>query len=100
MDDFERRVDARALEEIRTSMGFMALERILRRMREDAIETLASNPTASRKETKGKLLILDQIVASVDEEIAYVRGLAEAEQETLRISRGVAVEGGGTGDLT
>ena len=99
MDQFERIADGKALDEIRTTMGFMALERILRRMREDAIEALASNPTTSRKETKGKLAVLEQIVASVDEEIAYVRELVREDEETVKIQRGQALEGGGTGDL-
>ena len=102
MDRFERIADGKALDEIRTSMGFMALERLLDRMREDALMAMAldGEGRVSRKETKGKLAVLAEIISSVDAEIEYVRSMVNEEEETLRISRGVALEGGGTGDLT
>jgi len=100
VDSFERIADGKALEEIRKSMGFMALERLMDRMRQDALMSLAIDDKVSRKETKGKLAVLDEIIASVDEEIAYVNESVRQEEETLRISRGVALDGGGTGDLT
>ena len=55
MDRFERIADGKALDEIRTSTGFMALERLLDRMREDALIAMAldGEGRVSRTETKG-----------------------------------------------
>jgi hypothetical protein len=100
VDNAERLADARALEDIRTTPGWLALERLIQRMRVDAVESLASDGAVSRKETKGKLQALDGIILAVDNEIEFGRESDREAEETLDIRRGKPLEGGGTGDLT
>ena len=100
MDSFERIADGKALEGIRKTPGFYALERLLKKLRDDAITALATDATASRKETKGFLRAIEAVLTTVDDEIAQANEEIREEEETIRISRGQALEGGGTGDLT
>jgi hypothetical protein len=99
VDSYERKADAEALEQMLKTPSWLALGRLIRRVRQDFVEALARDPNVSRKETKGALLALDSIMAAVDDEVQALKAEEEEAAETLRIQRGQALEGGGTGDL-
>lgn len=104
MDDIERTQEALALEELTLTPGWLALQKVLGRMKQDQIRDLAQDPNVSRKFTNGYLRALDILQSTVADEIAWAHAQIEEQQEKeavlVRVRRGQALEGGGTGDLT
>lgn len=99
MDSFERRADARAMEEMQQHPGYLAMLRLIERMKRDTLLSLASDTTVNRKHVRGYLAGLDELVRSVNDEVAYCRDLERAEEEGLAFQRGRSLDGEGTGDL-
>ncbi len=99
MDEIDRIEDGTLLKQIRGTSSFAALERLLKRMRDDVMEDFAKNEASSRKEVRGKLAILDEIVPKIDDMIRDSEELLQMENENLEVARGKALEGGGSGDL-
>jgi hypothetical protein len=99
VDDFEKIADAKALEAIRKSEGFYALVRLMRRKKDDLFAEWASNKELTRDFCNGVLSVVQTFEDNVDQEIANGRRLEEEGREQEKITRGRALEGGGTGDL-
>lgn len=99
MDKFEQISDARALEEIRKSPGFFAILRLLRKKKDDLFADWATDKDMSKDFCKGVLYIIESFEGEIDETIENGRQLEQQDEESIRILRGRAVEGGGTGDL-
>lgn len=106
MDRFELLADARALQSIRKHEGFYALERLIKRKKDDLFGRWSTDERLTKDYCKGALDILDGLIRDVDELVDYIPDLQEArnEEETLArhflaTVRGTASDGQGTGDL-
>jgi len=99
VDDFEKIADAKALEAIRKTEGFYALVRLMRRKRDDLFADWATDKELTKDYCKGVLTVVQTFEDDVDQEIANGRRLEEEQREGEKITRGRALDGGGTGDL-
>jgi hypothetical protein len=102
VDEAQRQeiADGQALEEIRNTEGFRVIERMLAKWKEEAVEDFASEQLKSRKELKGRLMVIGEFVPAVDLAIQHGREVEAQEKEAQLAMRGRAYEGGGTGDPT
>jgi hypothetical protein len=99
VDDFERVSDGFALQGIRKDAGFMALERLLVRMRGDLFRKWSEDEGLSRDYCKGAMEVLDVLLPNVDEMIGYAIEERKKDAEVRAATRGTALDGHGTGDL-
>jgi hypothetical protein len=76
--------DGKDLDYIRQHPGFAVLERMLEKRKHDLVEAFASNSTMSRKELKGALETLAEIVPAVDEAIRLGQDAEAEEREANR----------------
>ena len=99
MDKFEQIADAKALDEIRTHPGFFALLRILAKKKTDLFTDWASDKDMSKDFRKGALAVLESFEGDVIQTIEYGKLLEQQDEESIALTRGRALDGGGTGDL-
>lgn len=99
MDKFEQIADAKALEDLKNHPGFYALLRILKKKRDDLFTDWASEKDMTKDYCKGALYVLESFEGDVIQTIEYGKLLEQQAEESIALTRGRALDGGGTGDL-
>lgn len=87
------------MDEMQQHPGYLAMLRLIDRMKHDTLVSLAADASVNRKHVRGYLAALEELVRAMDEEVAYCRECDKQEEELLVIQRGRALDGEGTGDL-